>query len=141
MHYTSMAFRSGLFLLAAAFCCFTSCGPAGIPRVPVKGKITYGGGDWPKPPIFDFAPLQAAPGLPATPGTAAVEPNGEFKVDLVPGTYVVNITCWEIEPAPDDPSRAKSYVPKRFEEADAKPKVEVPVGSKGVDFTFDIPKS
>ena len=141
MHHTSMTFRCGMAGVAAVLCLLVSCGPAGIPRVPVRGKITFDGGDWPKPPIFDCAPLKGARGLPATHGSAWVGQNGEFKVDLVPGTYVVNITCWEVEPAPDDYSRAKSYVPKRFENGDAKPKVEVPVGSKGVDFTFDIPKS
>ena len=130
-----------LILLASALCLFASCGPAGIPKVPVKGKITYGGGDWPKAAIFDFAPLQPAAGMPSAPGTAVVEPNGEFKVDLVPGTYVVNITCWEVEPAPDDPSKSKSYVPQRMQEGDAKPKFEVPVGAKEVKFDFDIPKS
>jgi hypothetical protein len=141
MRLASFLVRSGFVVLALSLCVFTSCGDSGIPRVPVRGKITYNGGDWPKPPLFDFAPLQSAEGLPATPASAAVEPNGQFRVDLVPGTYVVNITCWEVEPAPDDPGRAKSYVPKRLETLDAKPRFEVPVGAKEVKFEFDIPKS
>jgi hypothetical protein len=141
MQFTSMFFRSTLLLLAAGLCFLTGCGPAGIPRVPVKGKITYAGGDWPKPPIFTFTASDPAPGMPSLPESAAVQPNGEFKVNLVPGTYVVNIECYEIEPAPDDPTRAKSYVPKRMEAMDTKPKFEVPVGAKEVEFTFDIPKA
>lgn len=129
-----------LLPLAALLCLFASCGEGGIPKVPVKGKITYAGGDWPKPAIFTFAATQAAPGMPNIPGSASVQPNGEFKVDLVPGSYVVNIECWEVEPAPDDPSRAKSYVPARMQGVD-KPKFEVPVGAKDVKFEFDIPKS
>jgi hypothetical protein len=108
----------------------------------VKGKITFGGGDWPKPATLDFVATKAAPGMPSLPTSVVVQADGKFQVQLVPGEYVVNITCMEVEMQPDNPSTGKSYIPDRFRTGADRPKVDVPLGSKGpIEVSWDIPKS
>jgi hypothetical protein len=127
-----------LFALVSA-----GCGDAGPPRVPVNGQITYAGGNWPKPATLDFTAEKPAEGMPNLPESVEIKPDGKFETRLVPGEYVINITCWEIEPAPDDPSKAKSYVPEKYHKTGSpeRLRVSVPLGSKGpIEVDYDIVK-
>ena len=127
-------------LLSLGLASIVACGPSGPSEIPVKGKVTFGGGAWPKPPTLDFAAVKPAAGMPNKPATAVADLEGNYSVKLVPGEYVVNITCWEVEPAPDDPTKQKSYVPKRFNEAERQ-KIEVPLeGKKTIEVNWDVPK-
>jgi hypothetical protein len=142
MNFPSASRFFGLCLLATALCLLSGCGDPGIPRVPVKGKITFGGGDWPKPATLNFVALQAAEGMPNLPASVVVQGDGSFKVDLVPGNYVVNIECWEVEMSPDNPNSGKSFIPPRFRTGSDRPKVDVPLGSKGpIEVNWNIEKS
>jgi hypothetical protein len=116
------------------------CGSSGIPTVPVKGQVTFGGGDWPKPATLDFTATEPAAGMPNTPASAVVQGDGKFEVKLVPGEYVVNITCWEVEMQPDNPSTGKSYVPDRYGTGADRQKISVPLNSKPIEVKWDIPK-
>ncbi len=109
-------------LLAGFICSLASCGPPGIPTVPVKGKITFGGGEWPKPATLDFAMVQSAAGMPNTPASVVVQADGAFNIKLVPGQYVVNLTCQEIEMQPDNPNSGKSFIPDRYRIGADRPK-------------------
>lgn len=117
------------------------CGSGGIPTVPVKGQVTFGGGDWPKPATLDFTATQPAEGMPNTPASAVVQGDGKFEVKLVPGEYVVNVTCWEVEMQPDNPATGKSYIPARYGTGADRQKISVPLGSnKPIEVKWDIPK-
>ena len=140
---TTATYHAGLWL---GLCCllslFTACGGSGIPEVPVKGKVTFGGGRWPKPATLDFTAVQPAEGMPNKPASVVVEGDGAFEVKLVPGQYVVNVTCWEVEMQPDNPTTAKSYIPARFATGAERQKIDVPLNAKGpIELSWDIPKN
>jgi len=86
--------------------------------VPVKGKVTFKGGAWPKRGVVNFTPFKPAEGFPRRPGSghfdkdgAFVATTGEFE-GLIPGEYRISISCWEKEPSDDSPG--VSYLPKKF---------------------------
>ena len=128
----------GLLLTLALF---LGCGPSGPPQIPVKGKVTFGGGVWPKAATLDFACEEPAAGMPRATVTAVVEGEGNYSVKLIPGKYIVNITCNEIEPTPDKPNTLKSYIPDRFRTGKERQKIDVPLDAKGpIEMSWDIPK-
>jgi hypothetical protein len=131
-------------LLALLF--LTGCGEKGPGLVPVKGKITYGGGPWPNATgKVNFTPLEPAAGFPRLGGTAdlaqdgsfTVKSTGENKYGLVPGKYRINIENWEVMPSmePGAP-KEKSYIPAGFQP----PEVEIKVDEKSKNVSFDVPK-
>jgi len=144
MRLTSLnggSFGCGIFLVLACFA-LAGCGPSGPPEIPVKGKVTFGGGAWPKPATLDFTAVQPAAGMPNKPATAVIEGEGNYSVKLVPGQYVVNVSCWEVEPQPDNPTKAKSYIPDRYATGADRQKLEVPLDAKGpIELSWDIPKN
>lgn len=140
-------------------CCLTlavvltscwGCQKAGVPLVPVKGKVTYGGGAWPKPGTLYFAVKEPAPDMPRKPGIAQFGVDGKFSVrtftdgdGLVPGKYVVNIECWEVPPSMGEtPGPGKSYVPQLYQSGSSSNfMVDVPLDAKSpVEVSFDVPK-
>lgn len=129
-----------LALLVATF----GCGDQGPGLIPVTGKITYAGGAWPKGGMINFNPVEPAAGFPRLNGTAEFGPDGSFvvkstgdKQGLVPGKYAINIECWETTPSMETGAPGKSYVPGTFQA----PAVEIAVGDKSKEVTFDVPKS
>lgn len=124
------------------------CGGSGGPElVPVQGKITFGGGAWPKEGTLLFSPVEAAPGLPKRPGTAHFGVNGKFRAGsfkeadgLIPGHYKISAVCWEVAPVLDGPP-AKSYVPAKYQSAATSGlEVTVNVGTPQTGLIFDVPK-
>ena len=78
----------------------------GVKTVPVKGRVTLGGGDWPRKGIIYFACSEPAEGYSRRSGVGDFDVDGAFVVTsykkgdgLTPGKYVVNIECWEVPPS------------------------------------------
>lgn len=121
------------------------CGKQGNSTIPVSGKITYGGGEWPASGNITFAPLSVAEGFPRRPGSAAFQQDGSFEVTsfkpgdgLVPGTYSISISCYEQQPVGTDPSSFDRFnaVPKDFKTDD----LVIEVDSDPIVVEFDVPK-
>lgn len=125
------------------------CGGSGRQKVvPVTGKVTYGGGPWPKGGTIYFNPISPAPGFTSRPGSADFGPDGSFVVKsfedtpgLAPATYTVHVESWEVPPSMEKPGTEKSYVPDDFKAGGAKAfKLEVKPGDSPHTLNYDIPK-
>jgi hypothetical protein len=123
------------------------CDSRGLPMVPVRGKITYGKGDWPKPGVIYFTGKDVAKGVPLRPAVGHFDVHGNIKVNsfeegdgLVAGRYKLGIECWEIPPGVNG-SPGKSYVPKKYQSASTSG-LEVTADSSAgtVQLDIDIPK-
>ena len=137
---------SGAFhTLAASLLVLGVCGCGKSDRpltVPVRGKVTFGGGPCPQSGNIRFAPLEVAEGLPRRPGRADFDTNGEYRVTsyqendgLVPGKYRVLVECWKVPPA--DGKLGVSYIEPSFQP----PELAVESQSDSVTFDIDIPNA
>ena len=113
-----------------------------VGRVPVSGKITYGGGPWPTAGVLYFKPLEPAAGFPQLTGIAHFDPSGTFTVEstghergLVPGRYAVQVECWETPPNMEG-KPVKSHVPAGYR----LPDLTVEAGAASKSVSFDVPK-
>jgi len=117
------------------------CGPAGPNLVPVRGKVTYGGGPWPKPGTITFTGGQR-------PASAEFDAEGNFTVmsfdkqkGLTAGKYKVAIECWDVPPSMDKPGAEKSFVPQKFRNPSTSGlEIVVEPGKPITDLKFEIPK-
>ena len=117
------------------------CGKKGPVTVPVHGIVTFNGGPCPQSGTVHFAPLHAAEGLPLRPGSGDFDVDGTFKVTsfepgdgLVPGTYRVQIECWEQYPGDFKPG--VSYVPEKYEPE----QLVIEDGTRdAVEVSYDVP--
>jgi hypothetical protein len=123
------------------------CTKSKVDIVPVRGKITYGGGDWPAGGNLYFQPKTAAANLPLRPGLASFGTDGKFvaktgqRAGLVPGTYSMRIESWEVAPTMSAPGSGKSWVAPEYQQGPtADYEIDVPADSSGVDLKIDIPK-
>jgi hypothetical protein len=124
------------------------CTKSNLDIVPVRGRVTYGGGDWPAGGNLYFQPKEAASqNLPLRPGLASFATDGKFVVKtgqrngLVPGTYGLRVESWEVAPTMSTPGSGKSWVASEFLQGPTPNyEVVVPIDSQGVDLTIDIPK-
>lgn len=132
---------AALVLLAG----LVGCGQEGPERVLVSGRVTYGGGDWPKAGVIYFTPLENAPGMTLHPGLGYFDTDGDFEAQtfgpgdgLVPGKYRVRVECWEVEPSPDPKhGPPKSYVPDKY----TLPDLAIAPGTSGpLTPAYDVPK-
>jgi hypothetical protein len=135
-------------LLVVALLCLallTGCGDKGPGLIPVTGKVTYGGGGWPRAGKIYFNPIQPAEGFSKLNGSAEFAVDGSFTVQssgdkrgLLPGMYRVNLECWEELPSMDgaNPSPGKSYIPDGW----VSPEIEIPVGASSHQVTIDVAK-
>ena len=138
----------GLLLAAWGLLLLFGCGDSGPEMVPVRGKVTFGGGDWPKPGILYFNIDRPAEGLPGRPAMGRFGTDGHLTVStfsegdgLIPGYYKIGVECWEVPPSMDSPKAAKSYVPDSYPSAAASGlEVTVVRGQSVVEVDFDIPK-
>ena len=104
--------RMRVITIAAGLLTAAGCGGSQeFPLVPVSGTVTFAGGPCPKPGSIVFGPKAVDEGLPQRAGSASFQEDGHFEVTsfkagdgLVPGTYVVKVTCWEKPPTDDDPT-------------------------------------
>lgn len=128
------------------------CGGPTLETVSVSGRVTYGGGDWPKEGRLDFRPVGTSPGKTLHPGSAQFGPDGRYKVvsqqtsGLAPGEYVVTVECWETPPSMGDAqnpkgSPGKSYVPEKYRDPKTSPiKIKIEPTDRSKTFDFDVPK-
>src|SRR5689334_4795805 len=85
------------FLLAVFAIFLSACNGNGIQTVPVRGRVTYGGGAWPVEGTLYFLPIQTA-GTTMRPGMAKFTKEGEFAArtftdgdGLIPGKYAIKV--------------------------------------------------
>jgi hypothetical protein len=138
--------RTALALLATLAC--VGCGGSDHPdTIPVSGRLTYGGGDWPNPGVIYFTALEPAEGFPRRAGTANFGIDGQFQVKtwqegdgLMPGKYRISVECWKFPPKLGGPASV-SYVPIEMQVASrSKWEIEVAVDGEAVEIERDIPK-
>jgi hypothetical protein len=118
------------------------CGQSHLPEMrPVHGIVTFDGQACPGPGEIRFRPVEANEGLPRRPGRAAFAADGRFKVTsfnegdgLVPGTYRVQIECWQQEPSQGTPGI--SYIAEGY----SAPDLAVPADAKRVEQNYDVPR-
>jgi hypothetical protein len=130
-----------LVALGAACIAAVGCG-ADKPLVPVTGRITYAGGDWPMPGYITFTPFQSTGALPARPGSGRFLEDGKFVAGsygpgdgLMPGKYHVSISCFD----PMDtskPAAELNLVPADFKTED----LVVEQGQDSIVLNIDVPK-
>lgn len=113
-----------------------------VGRIPVSGKITYGGGAWPTEGVIYFKPLEPVPGYPQLTGLAHFGPSGTFRVQstgfdegLVPGRYSLQVECWETPPNMEG-KPVKSHLPAGYQA----PELTLEAGTKSKELTLDVPK-
>ena len=143
----SLRLPAACCLLLAACLLVAGCGGPTLETVPVTGRITYGGGDWPKPGTIDFTPVKAAEGRKLHPGYGKFDTGGSFSVKtadkkgLVPGTYAIRVECYEVEPSMDKPGQEKSYVPDKYRNPKTSGlELVIEPGDRSKEFNQDIPK-
>jgi len=137
---------TGLFFLL--FAGLPGCGSGRQKSIYVGGQITYGGGPWPKGGTIYFNPVKPAPGFNARSGTGDFGPDGAFVVKsfedspgLAPGTYSVNIECWEVPPSMEGKTPPKSFVPAEFQPGGKSAfSLEVKPDDSPHNLKYDIPK-
>jgi hypothetical protein len=107
------------FLLTTISLCLTAgCGQNTPKIVPVRGKVTLEGGEWPKSGQIFFSATKSAEGLPTKPGYAIFGKDGSFVVKtgdyegLIPGEYHISVYCFEKPSSETKPGI--SYLPKKF---------------------------
>jgi|YNPNPStandDraft_1061719.scaffolds.fasta_scaffold27986_3 hypothetical protein len=140
----------GLGLVAGVV--LVGCGGPGLETVPVTGRVTYGGGTWPKEGRLDFRPVAALSGKTLHPASAQFGTDGRYKVmtqqtaGLAPGEYVVTVECWQEPPTMGDAqnphgSPGKSYVPEKYRDPKQSPiRLKIEPGDRSKTFDFDVPK-
>ncbi|MGD9126567.1 MAG: hypothetical protein PVH19_04235 [Planctomycetia bacterium] len=129
-------------LVAVLFC---GCGPSRPKTVPVHGKVTYFGGEWPSPGMLYFAPKESAEGFPLRPASAELAKDGTFTVSsfeegdgLLPGKYVVTIECWKVAPTMRNPNPS-SAVPRKYQSQETSDFiVDVSEDQSSIEITFDV---
>ena len=113
-----------------------------VGRIPVRGRITYGGGPWPAEGTVYFKPVAPAEGHPRLTGIGHFSPAGAFRVQstgdgqgLVPGRYALTVECWETPPNMEG-RPVKSYVPRDYQPSE----VTVDEKLRSLELTLDVPK-
>ena len=127
-------------LIAALFVVVAGCG-ADKPLVPVAGRVTYAGGDWPMAGYITFTPLESPGSTPARPGSSRFQPDGTFVVGsykpgdgLMPGRYSISVSCFDVNTT--KPRDEAEYVPKDFRPEE----LVIEKGQDSVELNFDVPK-
>jgi hypothetical protein len=125
-----------LFLLAIG------CGQSHLPEMrPVHGVVTFDGQSCPGPGEIRFMPVEVNTGLPRRPARAAFNTDGRYQATsfsegdgLVPGTYRVQIECWQQEPSQGTPGI--SYIDEDY----TAPDLTVPADAQNVEQNYDVPR-
>jgi hypothetical protein len=149
MNFPWLSRVSCVLLVVVALTLLSGCSDNGVRTIPVRGRITYGGGPWPAAGAIYFTPLEST-GKTMRPALARFEKDGVFSartfVDgdgLIPGKYVMKVECWEFAPtlvagAPEP----KSYVPVAIQTGTAEGwKLEVADGKDSLELKLDVPKT
>lgn len=120
----------------------TGCG-SDKPLIPVSGQIKYAGGDWPMPGSITLTPISVPEGQPKRPGSATFGPDGSFVVGsykpgdgLLPGTYGVIISCYDLGAQQGRPQSEVDLVPASFRPEN----VVIEKGQDALVLNYDVPK-
>ena len=118
--------------------------------MPVVGKITYDGGEWPAHGEVALLPVTAAEGEPIIPAVVTMEKDGSFVAEstvgagLIPGKYRVGVECWKLPPDESRKDRplGVSYVANKYRNsATSGLEFEIQSGHRGrVEVAFNVPK-
>ena len=119
----------------------TGCGKSNLPQtIQVSGTVSFAGGICPGPGRIRFLPVDISPNRPRRPGRATFDSDGAFHTTsfrsgdgLVPGTYRVQLECWEVEPANGMPG--VSFLPADFLPRD----LEVKSDQGAVTYDIEVP--
>jgi len=133
-------------VFSAAALWLAGCGSDHPETVPVRGRVTLGGGDWPKPGRLVFTCVKPAEGFPRRPGRADFDTDGDFEArtwdpgdGLMPGTYKVAVECWEVSPTMEN--GGQSPVPPRYRRASSSDwQLVIQPGSGAQVVEFDVPR-
>jgi hypothetical protein len=138
MHFHSHRVRHWAFIAALAA---AGCGGADKPLVPVEGRVTYAGGEWPMAGYITFTPLESPGATPARPGSGRFLPDGKFVVGsykpgdgLMPGRYTISVSCFDLNTT--KPRDEAEFVPKDFRPEE----LVIEKGQEAVELNFDVPK-
>jgi len=123
------------------------CGPDRPEMVQVSGRVTFGGGAWPKPGTLYFTPAEPAGDLPRRPGVADFDTDGYFTVKsfedgegLIPGRYLVGVECWEVPPSMGGPPPV-SYLDSKYQNPQTSGlELDIERGQDAERLELDIPK-
>lgn len=111
--------------------------------VRIRGRITYGGGEWPAPGCLYFSCVKSAEEFPWRPAHAEFDTDGTFEAreGLMPGRYKVTVECWERPPTPED-DPGKNYVPPEYRSPATTPfeLTANPDDNAIEDLQWDVPK-
>ncbi|MDZ7615671.1 MAG: hypothetical protein U1E05_01630 [Patescibacteria group bacterium] len=116
--------------------------------VPVHGRITCNGGAWPGGGNIYFLPEKPADAHGHHPGMASFGPDGTFSAQtfvagdgLGPGTYVVRIECWKVQPQMGGPP-PESHVPSEYLAGrKSPPKLVIEPDAEHVWYEYDMSPS
>jgi hypothetical protein len=110
--------------------------------VPVTGRVTYGGGEWPQAGSIGFSPTSSTDGVLARAGSAGFGKDGKFTVGsykpgdgLLPGIYRVKVSSVDSSDFTKSPEEL-DIVPKDFKVDD----LVVEAGMDPIVLNFDVPK-
>ena len=133
-------------ILPIAFCLvLLGCGSGRPETVPVTGRVTLRGGNWPAAGLIVFTSVEPAEGFPRRPGRAFFDTQGRFTVmtfakgdGLMPGRYRAAVYCGE--PVNGMDAAGKSFVPAKYQNpAQSGLEVVVEPGARRVYLEYDIP--
>jgi hypothetical protein len=139
--------RIGTLAAAVFVTACAGCRESPLELVPVRGRVLYGGGQWPAGGTILFLPEEPMMGHTYHPGTATFGPDGRFVAGtfsagdgLVPGTYVVRVECWKVPPTMGGPP-PESYLPPAYLRGEKSlPNLVVPADSHRVDVDYGVDK-
>ena len=110
-------------LMIVVMTTLVGCGKSQVTTVPVRGTITFHGGDWPTEGMVIFAPKTPAQGYPRRGGQGMFDKDGKFEAStfepndgLIPGTYLVNLRC--VEASSKDITQSTNHVPEKYRRGD-----------------------
>ena len=130
-----------LFVVCAVLAGITGCGND-RQMVPVTGRVTFGGREWPMAGSIGFTPNSLADGVVARAGSANFGKDGNFVVGsykpgdgLLPGVYRVKISCVDPSDFTKSPQEL-DIVPQDFQVDD----LVVEAGMGPIELSYDVPK-
>jgi hypothetical protein len=124
------------------------CRRSDVELVPVEGRVTCGGGEWPAQGMIYFTPVEAAAGHKLRPAWATFDAEGRFRATsfqpgdgLRPGRYTVFVECWSTPPVMGSTAPPVSCVPDKYQSpVTSGLEVEVKPGERRVRVEWDVPK-
>lgn len=136
-----------MLMALALWTTLSGCGPSRPETVPVHGRVTLAGADWPAPGLIVFTPVEPASGFPRRAGRAFFDSKGRFSAmtyeegdGLMPGTYRAAVYCGEAIGAMETAGR--SYVPAKYQNpAQSGLELNVPAGATPIEVNYNIPSS